>query len=62
VPSSELTAQRDVSLVDLVDRLLSGGVVLTGDVTLSVADVDLIHVGLQLLITSVEDDAEVVAR
>ena len=56
---SEITPQRDVSLVDLVDRLLSGGVVLTGDVTLSVADVDLVHVGLQLLIRSVEDDAEV---
>jgi hypothetical protein len=60
VSAGELTPQRDVSLVDLVDRLLSGGVVLTGDVTLSVADVDLIHVGLQLLVRSVEEDAEVV--
>jgi hypothetical protein len=57
---AEITPQRDVSLVDLVDRLLSGGVVLTGDVTLSVADVDLVHVGLQLLIRSVEDDDEVI--
>ena len=56
--STELMAQQEVTLLDLVDRLLSGGVVLVGDVTLSVADVDLIHVGLQLLIRSVEESAE----
>jgi hypothetical protein len=52
---SEVVAQRDVTLVDLIDRLLAGGVVLVGDITLSVADVDLVHVGLQLLVRSVED-------
>jgi hypothetical protein len=56
VSSGDLVAQQDVTLLDLVDRLLSGGVVLVGDVTLSVADVDLIHVGLQLLIRSVEEN------
>lgn len=42
-----------MALVDLVDRLLAGGVVLGGDITLSVADVDLVYVGLRALITSV---------
>ena len=46
-------AHRDVALVDLVDRLLAGGVVIAGDITLSVADVDLVYVGLRALITSV---------
>jgi gas vesicle protein GvpA/GvpJ/GvpM family len=46
-------AARDVALVDLVDRLLAGGVVIAGDITLSVADVDLVYVGLRALITSV---------
>jgi Gas vesicle protein len=46
-------ARREVALVDLVDRLLAGGVVITGDITLSVADVDLVYVGLRALITSV---------
>ena len=55
--STEVVGQRDLTLVDLVDRLLAGGVVLVGDVTLSVADVDLIHVGLRLLLSSVEEDA-----
>ncbi|WP_420821579.1 gas vesicle protein [Pseudonocardia acidicola] len=43
-----------VTLVDLLDRLLTGGVVLTGDVTISLAGVDLVHVSLRALISSVE--------
>ena len=46
--------QKEATLLDLVDRLLDKGVVLTGDVTLSVADVDLVYVGLRVLISSVE--------
>jgi Gas vesicle protein len=46
-------AEREVALVDLVDRLLAGGVVLAGDITLSVADVDLVRVSLRALISSV---------
>jgi hypothetical protein len=46
-------AEREVALIDLVDRLLGGGVVIAGDITLSVADVDLVYVGLRALITSV---------
>ena len=45
---------RRVSLVDLVDRLLNGGVVISGDITLAVADVDLLYVGLRALISSVD--------
>jgi hypothetical protein len=44
----------DVSLLDLVDRLLAGGVVIGGEITLAVADVDLVYVGLRALIGSVE--------
>ena len=44
----------DVSLLDLVDRLLDGGVVIGGDITLAVADVDLVYVGLRALVASVE--------
>ena len=35
------------------DRVLAGGVVITGDVTLSIADVDLVTVSLRALVTSV---------
>ncbi|MFL5821901.1 MAG: gas vesicle protein [Solirubrobacteraceae bacterium] len=44
---------RDVALIDLVDRLLAGGVVLGGDITLAVADIDLVYVSLRALISSV---------
>jgi Gas vesicle protein len=50
---STVSAERDVALVDLVDRLLGGGVVIAGDITLSVADVDLVYVGLRALVSSV---------
>jgi hypothetical protein len=43
----------DVSLVDLLDRLLTEGVVLTGDITLAIADVDLVQISLRALISSV---------
>ena len=42
-----------ISLVDLLDRLLAGGVVLTGDVTISLAGVDLVRISLRALISSV---------
>ena len=45
--------QQDVTLVELVDRVLNKGVTLTGDITLSVAGVDLVYVGLRVLLASV---------
>lgn len=51
-PSSELGAAQ-ISLVDLLDRLLGTGVVLSGDIVISLAGVDLVQVRLHALITSV---------
>jgi hypothetical protein len=45
--------REQVSQLDLVDRVLNKGVVLTGDLTLAVADVDLVYVGLRVLLSSV---------
>ena len=44
---------REVALIDLVDRLLAGGVVIEGHITLAVAEVDLVYVGLRALVASV---------
>ena len=52
--SESLAASREVTLVDLVDRLLGGGVVISGDITLAVADIDLVQVSLRALVASVE--------
>ena len=43
---------RPVSLVDLIDRVLAGGVVVQGHVTLAVADVDLIDLDIALLVAA----------
>jgi hypothetical protein len=42
-----------IALVDLLDRVLAGGVIIAGDVTLSIAEVDLVTVSLRALVTSV---------
>lgn len=42
-----------VALIDLLDRVLAGGVVVSGELTLSIADVDLVHISLRTLLASV---------
>jgi hypothetical protein len=43
-----------LALVDLVDRLMTGGVVISGDLTLSIAGVDLVYLGLRVVVASVD--------
>ena len=43
-----------MALVELVNRVLDKGVVVTGEVTISIAGVDLLFLGLQLILSSVE--------
>jgi hypothetical protein len=50
-----LVAEREVTLLDLLDRILDKGVIISGDITISVANVDLIYLGLRLLLTSVDN-------
>jgi hypothetical protein len=52
-PGTPHHSGRDVALIDLLDRLLAGGVVLCGDITLAAADIDLVQVDLRALISSV---------
>ncbi len=47
-----------VALVDLLDRLLAGGVVIVGDVTISIADVDLVRISLRALVASIRPEIE----
>jgi hypothetical protein len=56
---AEAIAGRQVALMDLLDRLLNGGAVLTGDRVLSVADVDLVHINLRAVIRSITSDEPV---
>lgn len=43
---------REVALVDVLDRVLGAGVVITGDITLSLADIDLVYLSLRVLVGS----------
>jgi hypothetical protein len=47
-----VTGREELTLVDIADRLLDTGVVLDGEATISVADVDLIWLGLNVALTS----------
>jgi hypothetical protein len=44
----------DASLLDIVDNVLNKGVVLTGDITIGVANVDLIYARLSLLLCTAD--------
>lgn len=45
---------KDVTLLEVLDRVLDKGVVIAGDLTISVADIDLVYLGLRVLLCSVE--------
>lgn len=51
--SDQRLSQRQVSLVEILDRALGAGVVITGDVTVSLADIDLVYLNLRVLVGSV---------
>lgn len=50
---ADLAGSGDGTLVDLLDRLLAGGIVVTGDITLTVADVDLVRIRLLAVLSSI---------
>ena len=45
---------KNISLCDALDRLLNKGVVITGDITISVAGVDLLYIGLRGLVCAID--------
>ena len=47
-----------MALVDLLDRLLAGGVVVSGDIVLSIADIDLVRISIRALIMSVGESED----
>jgi len=59
---SRVAANEPHSLVDLVNRVLDKGVVLTGEVTISVAGIDLVYLGLNAILTSVSTAKQRVLR
>jgi gas vesicle structural protein len=52
----------DVSLLETLDHVLNRGLVIAGEITISVADIDLIFVGLNVLVSSIETAHEVLRK
>ncbi len=55
-PPARPSHGQQVALVDLLDRLLAGGVVITGDITISIAKVDLVRISLRAMIASIRPE------
>jgi len=55
----EKLEESELSLLETLDHVLNRGLVIAGEITISVADVDLIFVGLNVLVSSVETANEV---
>lgn len=43
------------TILELLDRIFDKGVVIAGDITISLADVDLLYLGVKIVVTSVEN-------
>jgi len=52
--ASQLVAEADASLLDLIDNVLNRGVVIEGEIVLGLADVDLIYLRLSVLVSAVD--------
>lgn len=52
--ADEILGPEDASLLDIVDNLLNKGVVLNGDLTIALAQVDLIYARLSLLLSAAD--------
>jgi hypothetical protein len=54
VPELVLDDNERVSLCEVLDRVLNKGAVVAGEATISVANIDLVYLGLQVVLTSIE--------
>jgi gas vesicle structural protein len=49
-----MSEERDLSLLEALDHLLDRGVVIAGEAIISVADVDLLYLGLNVVLANVD--------
>jgi Gas vesicle protein. len=59
---SEEWEETDLSLLETLDHVLNRGLVIAGEITISVADIDLIFLGLNVLVSSIETAHEVLRK
>jgi hypothetical protein len=61
MPDISLNETEHISLCEALDRILNKGAVIVGELTISVANVDLVYLGLQVMLTSIETAREIMA-
>ena len=59
---SDSDSDDQVAFVDILDHVLNQGVILRGNLVISLAGVDLIYVGLDVILTSVETAMRHIAK
>ena len=57
-----LEEENELSLLETLDHVLNRGLVIAGEITISVADIDLIFLGLNVLLSSVETAQQVLNK
>lgn len=57
-PGDDVAEERQLVLGDLLNHVLDKGVVISGDVMISIADIDLLSVDLKLVLSSVQTALE----
>lgn len=62
VPDFSMSEQEHISLCEALDRILNKGAVIVGELTISVANVDLIYLGLQVILTSIETARQIASE
>jgi gas vesicle protein GvpA/GvpJ/GvpM family len=60
--SGEQLEEAELSLLETLDHVLNRGLVIAGEITISVADIDLIFLGLNVMLSSVETAQEVLRK
>lgn len=51
---SDTNEDDQLSLVDILDHVLNQGVIVRGNLVISLAGVDLVYIGLDVILTSIE--------
>jgi hypothetical protein len=59
LPDYPISPQRSQGLVDILDRILDKGLVVAGDIRISLADVELLTIQIRLLVCSVDKANEI---
>lgn len=60
--NGERLEESELSLLETLDHVLNRGMVIAGEITISIADIDLVFLGLNVLLSSVETAQEVLQR